>query len=163
MNNLTIYNTGKVDLIAVLLPEGAYNISVSYLTPNKYLMFDVRNYGRYVPERDKFNRQTINLPPGNWKLIGSPFDVTEEEARELVDSWLDVGYQCYGEYEDLAYVRTAIESWYSLLSHLQIYRENPFKRPNEGEPDEDVFWEKSSQYQRGEARVGNWVFMIKSK
>lgn len=175
-NNLTTFNTGKVELIAVLLPEGATNptLNRSNYEPRYWgISYDLpvpdgANYthggGFCFFYKDFGGKKKY---PENLVLVGSTFDVTEEEARELVEKmpWGENSYKNYKLDPSLVqYVGlSALESWHSLLSHLQIYRENPYKRPNEGEPDEDVFWKKAAQYQRGEARAGNWVFMIKSK
>lgn len=161
MNNLTTFCTGKVELCFWLTPDDFTNIA-GFVRDHLYY------WTKTCTQRMGDYPYSIVLPPGEWEPVGSPFDVTEEEARELVPYLPTIEGDRFenfdsGEYEKKYVFAKAIESWHSLLSHLQIYRENPYLRPNEGDQDEDVFWENAAQYQRGESRKGNWILIVREK
>ena len=70
-----------------------------------------------------------------FKLLGSPYEIKEEDARELVESWESVskdGTRVYQNYKDgIPKKRTALESFNSALEK-EILWENPYgKEPIE--------------------------------
>jgi len=77
-------------------------------------------------------RGFINLPAGNYELIGNPFELSDEQCEEIVDtaynSHGEKGCSYYGDSDgtyDPAFITPKI-SISSLLRANEIYRENPF-------------------------------------
>lgn len=107
---ITIFDSGKVELCFVLLPEDV----TGYKFHTSRIIFDVK-YG--------LANVFFDLPTGNWTNPKSPLDVTEEEARELVPFITRRYGSSYYDYNvkfkvGFGYTGTALESWHSLLSHL---------------------------------------------
>ena len=83
-----------------------------------------------LPEsRNTFDDLTfLNSETKGYTLLGSPDDLKEEDARELVESWESVakdGTRAYQNYKDgIPKKRTALESFNSALEK-EILWENP--------------------------------------
>lgn len=95
---------GKVMLAASVPYNGtAFSLFVSEMTTS--LQFILNRKPHFIA-----------LPPGEYKILGKPKEVTEEQWRELVDrDYLEVvnigeydGFVCY--YDDRLYCDTATES-----------------------------------------------------
>lgn len=124
-------------VIVVELPPAADNPRVfdeeftgKHVVPvdKQALLFDIRYSGSDGSETD-----FINLPPGNWQLIGRLSEATEEQATGLVykHEWSD-GYYLYKDYEDklpkdFYHNRiTALESLHSAIKAAGLFTENPY-------------------------------------
>lgn len=97
-------------LLLVEVPEDASNIIV-----------DMCNSLLFISDGDKYD---YDLPPGNYKLLGTSTTISEEQASELVDRLWDF-YRNYTTIDDGTVgnymrfvVRTAKESLISLLTSL---------------------------------------------
>jgi len=107
------------------------------------------------------------IPQGNWQLYGSPFSLSEEQAKEFVKM---------GSYQNTFwnYIKndnhksnqmpTALESWQSFLESEKVFKENPFgEKPNHasglidnyptGHPLMDKVIERAKLWQEAEQRV----------
>lgn len=88
-----------------------------------------------LPEsRNTFDDLTfLNSETKGYTLLGSPDDLKEEDARELVESWESVakdGTRAYQNYKDgIPKKRTALESFNSALEK-EILWENPYAEPD---------------------------------
>jgi len=155
MNPITI-NTGKAELLLVKLPERAKNL---FMHKDKlFWVIDKHPWGGFE-----------KLPSKTWKILGNPFDFTEEQCNEimpLIDRVYGSSYIDYGTtYKNLShgYTGSAKGSFNSLLRANNIYRENPF-----GEKPHETFnhpeWEYiRAKWQDAENNVGNWICLIKVK
>ena len=93
-----------------------------------------------------------------FKLLGSPDEIKEEDARELVESWESVakdGTRVYKNYKDgIPKKRTALESFNSALEK-EILWENPIKIPSS----DDINWfrnQRDGDFSERYTRVFDW-------
>jgi len=153
------YNTGKADILLVKLADGARALGTEInealdLTQLYYL-------SDFMGLRDI--RGCTDLPKGNWHLIGNPFELTEEQAKELVDGQTYNPLRItYKDYVNGYYQYSALESFGSLLAHLEIHQTNPLQ----DEWDEVCIWGHGShmtmkEYQEAGKRSGNWVLLAR--
>ena len=108
----------KKDLLIVELPENGY--------------YEVFKHGILFKDHLESEREFIE---GSYTLLGSPNEIKEEDAMELVESWESVakdGTRVYQNYKDgIPKKRTALESFNSALEK-EILWENPYgKEPIE--------------------------------
>lgn len=68
----------------------------------------------------------IDLPPGQWQLVATTDNVSEEQAAGIVERWHSGAYTDYERH--LARVNTALESLATLLASLGIERAAILKR-----------------------------------
>ena len=119
---MTHFKTSKAELLFVSLPKGIGTV----LVDRNQLM------EQYSTVTNKKKGIAIELPQGNWQLIGKLSEVSEEVAKRLVDDdeiyecyfsgfekWIDI-YKDYNNSEPMPYgvVFTAIESLTSIATHL---------------------------------------------
>ena len=110
----------KKDLLIIELPK--WYKSFNYQKPLLEVRGDEPNLAEF-------------LSLGRYELLGSPDEIKEEDARELVESWESVakdGTRVYQNYKDgIPKKRTALESFNSALEK-EILWENPYgKEPIE--------------------------------
>lgn len=96
--------TGK-EILIVDLPEGAY-------LP-KYETEKLIGLVYYIGKK----LHPVSLPPGDWHLSGKLSEVTEEQAKQLVQEPILSFYRNYTSYMS---VRTAVESFHSWLKSIGI-------------------------------------------
>ena len=118
MKTYHIKDLMKKELLIIELPEETY--------------YEVFKHGIFVKGHLESEREFIE---GSYTLLGSPDEMKEEDAEELVESWESVakdGTRVYKNYKDgIPKKRTAIESFNSALES-EIYWENPYgKEPFE--------------------------------
>ena len=94
--------------------------------------YELTKEGIFVKEHGSHLSDFIE---GSYTLLGSPDEIKEEDARELVESWESVakdGTMVYQNYKDgIPKKRTALESFNSALEK-EILWENPYgKEPIE--------------------------------
>lgn len=115
------YSTGKAELCFVKVPEEATDFETGSHQQYFQLFFS-------APFNGMENARHLRpLPPGNWQIVGNPFELSEQESRCIVqeiDHPYDYQYIDY-EYPGKLYL-TAKRSMQSLLGHLKIYQTNPF-------------------------------------
>lgn len=120
--------------------------------------------------------QEIDLPPGDWRLLGSPFSLTEEQCEKLVDT-IDFGGKTFfydyiapgRDFRDIvdSALKTAVPSWDTLLKSNKIYQTNPLgqkpKIKNVYGPESFENSKQIQQWQAAQSRTGNWVVLVKYK
>lgn len=154
------YNTGKCDIALIKVLQGLDH-------------FEIKNGKLETYERDAeiFNHyDSIELPEGNWSLLGNAFELTEEQAETILDHASDKWDKYYGwkDYEDLYhYHETYKESLYSLLRHLKVYKENPYGKEEPTDmPDLGAFTQARRQkwrlWKEAEKTTGSWIILIKT-
>lgn len=143
-----LIKTAKAALLAVKLPEGAKNIKVTcdeiYYHSKLKACENVRQF------------LSINYK-GNWQPIGFLKDITEDQAKEIVD----LEYVCYYGY-------AALELFNMLMEKHEIYLENPYKYAWE----ELCIWghggfakdgkTEFELFTQAEENTGNW-YILKNK
>lgn len=114
--------TDKATVLVVELPEGAYYPNICQLPPSIGVNYFLYENGVNTPYKE-----SLDIPKGNWQLIGRMPDITEEQAHsivdkefnEMTDEWF---YRNYSQ--DYDYNYTVGESLYSLLQANEVYFEN---------------------------------------
>jgi len=111
-------------------------------------------------------RGFIDLPAGNYELIGNPFEFSEEQWMEIVHYFKYSGlYQNYND-GNFAF-KTATESGQSWLRANKIYRENPLgEKPNHYDYSDDdcqtdwtQFYIDEKEWQSAQEKVSEWVIL----
>jgi len=91
------------EILAVEVPEGSYLPDIYEDKGKNYI-----DYWHNVHEYSQ-----IELPSGNWQILGRPSEITEDVARGLV-SWFELegqlGYRDYSHDDPRFPFRTATES-----------------------------------------------------
>ena len=149
------YNTGNVTVLFVKLADGAKDFKV-FNDERPYLSF----FDGYITTREY-------LPKGNWRLIGNPFNLTEEQCKELVDDPMVKGKDGQLGYMispiDTEIYSTAKQSFASLIAHHNIHQTNPLQ----SEWDEACTWGHGGctidEYKKAGKRAGNWIMLIKQE
>ena len=108
---LTIKDILKKDLLIVELPENGY--------------YEVFKHGIYFKDYLNADRCFIE---GSYTLLGSPDEIKEEDAEELVETFDLSYYVNYNHPTRGAYTLTATKSLLSAIESV-IYWENPFEKP----------------------------------
>ena len=131
----------KKELLIVEIPEETY--------------YEVFKHGIFVKWHLESEREFIE---GSYTLLGSPDEIKEEDAEELVESWESVakdGTMVYKNYKDgIQKKRTAIESFNSALEK-EILWENPIKIPSS----DDINWfrnKRDGDFSERYTRVFDW-------
>ena len=136
-----IISTLKKELLVIEIPEETY--------------YEVFKHGIYFKDHLNADRGFIE---GSYALLGSPDEIKEENAEELVESWESVakdGTRVYKNYKDgIPKKRTAIESFNSALEK-EILWENPIKIPSS----DDINWfrnQRDGDFSERYTRVFDW-------
>ena len=170
------FNAQKGTVIFELLPEGVDKIKLyNYLRAGIW-------YGDAEPKG--LNAWKKKMPKG-FQLIGLTSEVTEEQANMIVDSekifpdentktylWSYLDYK--GVVNIPYWYANALDSFKSLMEHLQVYEVNPFPEPliccsgsvqSEcgcmGFPYNYSSQEELNCYYEANERTGKWVVLFK--
>lgn len=111
--------TSKFDGFGVLVPDDAHSFEIitNVVEGGKHICFLRGN-------PDYECNYTANLPDaGQYKVIGIQTEMTEEQAKDIVDSFdlfggINVGYSNYTQNEPV--LDTSLESFNSLMQKLEI-------------------------------------------
>lgn len=159
------HHTGKAELCFVKVPENAKTIDIAFNSNQSWL--------RYTVEFAAYHKHlcNIDLPPGNWQIVGDPFELLEEQWKEVVPCELiggigGIGMQWhYPDYERSNCIGfdEATTSGASLLRSLRIYQFNPFGTerdiraiPAAGSPE----WLKAVEdWREAEKRKGPFIML----
>lgn len=144
------HKTENVTVLFVKVPELTVSFSIERLWCN-FIRFKSNN-----------SHQDIGIPKGNWQLIGLTSEVTEEQAKMMVD-YLAITrslppvykYQCFNNWENE--FDNALDSFKSIMQHLQVYEANPY---GDKELWGDVRY-SPDQWKEAESRTGQWVILFK--
>lgn len=114
----------------VELPEGATDVGIE---KDLYLSGPVVLW--YMPGKNGVVNEvgSIDLLPGNWRIIGMLSEVTEEQVAGIVAKhYSSLGYDDYLHDVDFSVLDTALESLESAILTEGRYFENPHgaKRPS---------------------------------
>ncbi len=104
----TIHNNGKT-IVAVPVPEDVKGITVYDNTPAPTL--------RYL-ELSTMLVQIVNLPEGNWTILGKLSELSDKDCEPLIENWnsaFDDKTKIYENYYGVFKCNTAKESFISLL------------------------------------------------
>lgn len=164
MNNIKqLHPKERVTLLAVKVPDGAYNFEVTNSPDGSLSMLEFYS--------DEAWDQYIDLPKGNWQLLGTPDQITEDVWSGIVEARWDY-YKNYltpkdgnvGNYNRLV-CKTATESAISFLEANEVYAINPYgERPDGLDP---MTWESESYekdlelWQQAEDNTGTWVILLR--
>lgn len=155
------HNTGKAELCFVKVPEDAHNFKIS----KGYLWFDNSQFtGCCKGALPEF------FGKGNWQIVGNPFELSEEQCKELFNHKDGYGltYELPKPFHRHAYF-TAKAAMAEYLNRIEIYQTNPFFNPEVTmmQGDGYVYYgasdEEFAEYAQAEERVGNWILLIKTE
>lgn len=106
---------GKALLIEI--PEGAKMEGLQITSPNAIVYADTHGHG-----------VILDLPPGNWRIIGMLSDVREKDVKHLVKYISDWGYINHGVKTQVRemLLKTALESLESSILAEGWCFENPY-------------------------------------
>lgn len=155
------YRTEKGEISFVKVPDDA-----SDLTLPKVGMIDLYFKTKVKYEYEEDNYISISLPDVGFKLIGLTSDVTEDQAKMMVDHCNDIvpglidGYVDYRRNQLNVAFTNALASFKSLMQHLQVYEVNPIgERPMWGYK---PFTHKlMNDWQEAESRTGKFIVLFK--
>lgn len=104
--------TSKASILAVEVPE---DIDAEYFSGKTFTDFMFISDGR--------TERHLTLPKANWQILGRASELTEEQAKGIVDKVImkflpkDKGYEGYRDYENTqAGFYKALQSWNSLCT-----------------------------------------------
>lgn len=157
-------NTGKAELCFVKVPKDSNEAEI---VTNQAVI----PYGQSLVVPDGYykcfpNHMFIDLPSGNWQILGNPYQLSEEQCNDIVDIvWNGHNEHVFKDYVNDNWEPNARSSFGGLLHALNIYRTNPFgtkrdlyKIPAAGSPS----WLKSvKDWQDAEERKGSWILLKK--
>lgn len=139
--------TSKFDGFGVLVPEDSqhYWINENDMFLNIRYSFKNSNYkGSELVAAEKANK---------YKIIGISSELTEEQAKEIVDETNEFGINMFTDGR-FSFV-TALESFNSLMQSLEMYSDNPLgNNPYKM----DVV---QSEWQQAQQRTGRWLIIKK--
>lgn len=151
------HKTEKGTVLFVQVPDDAigYSLTMFDNIPHLQLRFDKHPYGDSI----KISRKRLEYNP--WQLIGLTSEVTEEIAKIMVDKMIN-SYKDYADSKivDTFSLFTALDSFKSLMLHLQVYEVNTIAKPNDDAQD-GKYLRRLGQWQEAEARTGEWVVLFK--
>lgn len=126
-------------MLFVKVPDDAYDFKV--LDKIDILIYETKVYKGVFGGLGDYRM----LKSDGFDYIGLTSEVTEEQAKMMVDKFYR-GYN-YNNYLNGKIFDTALDSFKSLMQHLQVYEVNPFLV----EP----------LYTRAESRTGKWIVLFK--
>lgn len=147
--------TPTAELLIVELPECASTLPCEIINGNTYISYSP------APFAPPTNLEL--LANGNWKSLGKPDEIREEDAEPLVE-YLGITYDYLGmpshtwkHYgQDYDATHTAKESLLSLIE-TEIYWSNPIEEPSYGSCDcpdcEEYFREKQKEFEEAEQKT----------
>lgn len=120
--------------------------------------------------------ESVAIPQGKWKLLGNPFELSEAYCQLIVPLIKRVYGRSYYDYTvvypngTFDYVGTAKQSFNSLLKSLQVYKENPYGKPDintekyfpiSDDEKDTLFMNDWDKWEEAEERTGNWIILEK--
>lgn len=149
------HKTEKGMITFILAPKDASG----YKLEDNTLTFDVM-YG--------IGKVYNNVLPGT-KLIGLTSEITEEQAKMIVHAHIEDDGNIYGyfDYPKSDTIKdTALDSFKSLLQHLQVYEvntlgEEPFNNDMYYPASMSIMHKIREEWQEAQSRTGKWVVLFK--
>lgn len=151
-NNIKLINTGKCNILAVMVPDGAWKFGIT--SGDRNLHYKIGTI-----------RHIQKLPEGNWQILGLSTGLTESQWREVIKRQSTFGNDYY--YYDIKAYKTAEESGISLLEANQCFSVNPYGSkedvllfPEYGCPS----WIKNAEkWQKAQENTGAWLILAPLK
>lgn len=144
----------KATLLAVELPEGAYCPNICQLPPSIGVNYFLYENGVNTPYKE-----SLDIPKGNWQLLGRVPDIMEEQWGGIVeDASYKYPYEFTRKYENYDEgdfdFNCSSESALSLLRANEIYFENKYgdRRPPNLPIDADPYTSKEGYIKFREER-----------
>lgn len=97
-----------------------------------------------------------------FQIIGLTSEITEEQAKIIVDKDNEFRWPCYTDL--LMFYNNALDSLKSLMQHLKVYEVNPIPTPEfqsdrYGNGGYCETW--TTEYQEAQSRTGKWLVLFK--
>lgn len=159
------HKTEKGTLYLLKIEDDAFDIKLS---ESKLYDYDFVNFK--TPHRwDNFKKRNwrwgTHFEVGKWQLIGLTSEVTELQCKMMVGRNEIGEYKSYREHFTNPYFfgyDIALESFKSLMQHLQVYEVNPCSHPSDIEPTNLNHYNYISEKWLGaQSRTGKWVTLFK--
>lgn len=102
-----------------------------------------------------------------FKIIGLTTEITEEHAKMIVDTCNELEFNgvAYNDYQTTSIHDTALDSFKSLMQHLQIYDVNPLGEfptlPNFKRLPISMVERKQDRWKEAQQRTGRWIVLFK--
>jgi len=169
------HKTEKGMLCFLKIEDDSFDIK---LTESKLYEYDFINFK--TPHRwDNFKKRNwrwgTHFEVGKWQLIGLTSKITEEQAKIMVDAekifpdhdtrtYL-LSYLDYKGVVNIPYwYDNALDSFKSLMQHLQVYEVNPLgiRRPKYFDYSSQIQYEGDCKdYDYTQSRTGKWLILFK--
>lgn len=125
----------------------------------KFKMINENEYSFVSRMDNSFSEPNIfyrSLPVG-FTFLSLHSEMTEEKAKSIMPLYEQYGYRLFNERPDIL-VKTALESYHSLIKSLDYMTSNPLK-----EEDHTIGNIKSIQWQEAQRQVVELLILIKEK
>lgn len=151
------HKTEKGTVLFVKVPDDAvgYSLNMFDNIPHIQLRFDKLPYGDSI----KISRKRLEYNP--WQLMGLTSEVTEEQAKMIVHAHIEDNGNVYGyfDYPKSDTIKdTVLDSFKSLMQHLQVYEVNPYSHFTNPEDFDDDAVEHAQEMSKF---VGKWIVLFK--
>lgn len=184
--------TSLARVCAVMVPKEAQDIEVT-TDSDELGSWSMLEYGYLNDDEESGFRggveiNEIDLPAGNWQILGELGRITEEQAalvmpsRMIKKSWddhLSLAYENPSrqkgttvEAQLSSYVDTALEALSILADSMEVYAVNPYgEEPvTKNRVFENGQWLESTvkhtghdEWQRAQSRTGRWIILYEPK
>lgn len=155
------HKTEKGTVLFVRVPDDSYGFVLRQNSDNSDLWY---TQDLAVPNISNW----IELRPNNWQLIGLASEVTEEQAKVVGFDYVYDGmddenikgliYECFDDSDFVC--QNALESFKSLMQHLQVHEVNPF-----GDDDGNEFLgygdDLHDKFNQAKERTGKFIVLFK--
>lgn len=151
------HNTGKSELCFVKVPTDSNEAEI---VTNQAVI----PYGQSLVVPDGYykcfpNHKYIDLPEGNWQIVGNPFELSEEQCQDIVDVvWNGHNEKVFKDYLNDDWCPSAKSSFGSLLFNLNVHHTNPYKDGDPSIVNHDV-WYSRAQWKEAEERTGLFILL----
>lgn len=154
------HKTEKGTLCFVKVPDDA-----SDLTLPKVGMIDLYFKTKVQSEYEEDNYISIGLPNIGFQLIGLTSEITDSYAMNMLDYQSDNDEHqspIWRDYINGQYHLSPVDSFKSLMQHLQVYEVNPYEYPIYHDYSSDIKWkEANAKWKYSESRTGKWIVLFK--
>lgn len=156
------HKTEKGTILFMLAPEEATGYKIIE-SPCLSIEFDIK-YG--------IDKEYVDILKG-FQLIGLTSDITEEQAKMMVDSVDGISDTYFKDYLIAKHSSkfqfaciSALDSLKSLMQHLQVYEVNPFSneckcRVGENQEIYDKCLSEIKNHTEAQSRTGKWLALFK--
>lgn len=155
------FKTSKFYGFGALVPQDAIE---TYPNKPSVVLFKDNDLVYFPKEGD--GKLIYRLGKGEFKIIGIQTEITEEQAKEIVDDYRGTkmfhNYLFNGSNHHFVAFNTAIESFNSLMQKLEMYSENPYREKLYCDLDTAIdLGGRLEQWQQAQYRTGKWLIIQK--